>query len=121
MEVEKHHALFIARNYRTSHEKLLRRTEGLVLPVYHQSHKELHLNVEPPQKPSKWLTERLIDFTHDDYEPDVYDKFYNIINYLGDIANSSWSDERANEAYDLHYNFVRQYGYIRQGEVDESL
>ncbi len=119
METDIHHALWARRNYRTSQEKLLRRSEGLVLPVYIQAHRELHFNVEPPQKPSKWLTERLIEFTHDDYEPNVYDKFYNIIQHLGNIANTSWSDERANEAYDLHYNFVRQYGYIRQGQIED--
>lgn len=121
MKTDTHHALYPRRIYHTANEKLLRRSEGLVLPLNIETHRELHANVECPQKPSKWLTERLIDFTHDDYENNVYDKFYNIIQHLGNIANTNWSDERATEAYDLYANFINQYSYVRQGQVDESM
>ncbi len=115
--VNRHHVMHYARWYQTPTERLFRNIEGLVLPLYVPEHNELHANVPPPLKPTRPLMEQVTEYAHELYD-DPYEQFNKLVHFIGDIANSSWSCERADEAFRLHENLIAQAGYIELGRVE---
>lgn len=118
-QVNRHHIFYPNRLYEPGAEQRFRSLGGLILPLHIPEHNTLHQRVDPPQKPSRQLREQIEEFACGVYESDVYAEFEKIAHFIGDIANSSWSDERATEAYHLHGNLVAQSGYILKGQVEE--
>ena len=116
--VNRHHTIFEKRWYRTHQEQVFRNLSGLVLPLHIQAHEELHAQVAPPPKPSRPFMEQIAEFAHDVYEQDDYEAFYRIAHFIGDVANSSWSPERADEAFRIHENFMQQSQFIEAGRVE---
>lgn len=118
-DVNNHHVFFEKRWYKSQVEHRFRNLGGLVLPMHVPPHNDLHANIPPPPKPSKQLMERVINFSHDMYGSDAYDEFTQITHFIGDVANSSWSPERADEAFRIHENLVAQSTYIELGRAVE--
>lgn len=118
-EFNNHHCFFNAKWYRPGEEQRFRNMGGLVLPMLKSAHDDLHANIQPPPKPSKQLREQIAEFTCGTYEADEYAQFYRIAHFIGDVANSSWSPERADEAFHIHENLMEQSEYIEIGRVTE--
>lgn len=118
-QAEKHHCVHYERWFKTPHEKLYRNLAGLVLPMHRPIHRELHANVPPPPKPSREFMLNIIDHTTLNIEEErPYPRFLEIVKYIGDMANTSWSDERVDEASRLYENFTQQNEYLKQGVVE---
>lgn len=116
-DVNNHHVFFEKRWYRTQAEHRFRNLGGLVIPMHIPVHDDLHARVRPPLKPSPELREQVTEFAHDFYG-DPYEGFEQIATFLGDIANSSWSQERAVEAYLIHDNLIQQQPFIEKGHAE---
>lgn len=114
-----HHVFWEARNYRPGEEQRFRNMSGLVLRMTNETHNNLHAETFPPLKPSKGLREQIAEFSCGTYESDEYAQFYRIAHFIGDVANSSWSSERADEAFHIHENLMEQAPFIEQGRVTE--
>lgn len=116
METNLHHVMHYRRWYKSNAEKMFRNMSGLVLPLNVGVHNDLHATVPPPPKPSRGMIERITNFAHDQYAGDVFEAFDNIVRFVGDVANSSWSSEVADEAFRLHENLALQGRYVELGK-----
>jgi len=50
IEVSRHHLIHPKRHYKTPVEKRFRNDSGLIIPMVHLGHRELHAEVRPPLK-----------------------------------------------------------------------
>lgn len=114
--VNNHHTFWPNRIYEHGEEQRFRNIGGFVLPTLVTNHNELHATMYPPPKPSKQLREQIAEFRCSLYEPNVYDEFERLVQFIGDVANSAWSAERADEAFRIHENLVEQSKYITRLE-----
>lgn len=113
--VDNHHAIFYRRWYKTPHEKLYRGLAGLVLPIHRPIHNQLHAEVPPPPKPSREFMLQIVDHSQDIDDSRPYQRFLEIVKFVGDVANTAWSDERVDEASRLYENLNYQDNYLKQG------
>lgn len=114
-DVNNHHVFFEKRWYKSQAEHRFRNLGGLVLPMHIPVHDELHANVPPPPKPTPAFREQITEYAHGDYHDGQLEAFFNIAHFIGDVANTSWSTERAQEAYTLHENLMAQAEFIVKG------
>ncbi len=112
-----HHIWWIDKDYRPGAEQRFRNMSGFVLRLTNEVHQDLHAETFPPPKPSKQLREQIQDYSCMLYESNVYDEFYRLAQFIGDVANTSWSAERADEAFRIHENLVEQAAYVELGKV----
>ncbi len=114
-QVSRHHLIHYNRWYKTPHEKIYRSLGGLVLPMSRTVHNHLHANVPPPPKPSREFMLNIIGYTSYIEEQQPYPRFLEIVKFIGDVANTSWSEERVDEASRLYENLTQQNEYLKQG------
>lgn len=112
-----HHCFWENNSYRPGAEQRFRNMSGFVLRLTNEVHQDLHAETFPPPKPSKQLREQIQDYSCMLYESNVYDEFYKLVHFIGDVANSSWSPERADEAFRIHENLISQSAYVELGKV----
>lgn len=116
---DNHHVIYYKRWYKTTHEKFYRNMSGLVLPMYNPVHKDLHANVPPPLKTTTEFMLNIIDYALTDIEEkEPYPRFLEIVKYIGDVANTSWNEQRVDEATRLYNNLEQQNDYLKQGVVE---
>lgn len=115
--VNNHHLFYNDKWYAPGEEQRFRNLPGLVVPMHIPVHNDLHATLEPPLKPSKRLREQIAEYAHGLYEPDPYEASEQIIRFIGDIANSAWSPERADEAYRIHDQLDRQQVFLTLGRA----
>lgn len=115
-QVNRHHPFWEKGWYTPKEEQNFRNIGGLVLPMWIPPHNEIHAKLSPPPKPSKGLQEQIAEYQRG-LEGDAYEMFYHIAHFIGNIANTAWSDERAHEALLISDNLIAQSAYIEQGRV----
>jgi len=97
----KHHMLYPRADYRTKHEKSLRRQ--LIMPMDWESHCELHAKLPPPDKPDIGIILCVIDYL-DEKQPSRDDAPLYAIERLEKLGNR--------EATDLADHFIIQLGFL---------
>lgn len=113
-ETQRHHAVWRKAWYNSPIEKAFR---GLVIVrLTIGAHRQLHSEIEPPIKPNIDL---MREICHQPLGRNEYDKFNNLVDYLGSIvASSSVNDRNAEDAAHLLVNFKVQQYFIDKGRVD---
>lgn len=116
-QVNRHHPFWEKGWYTPKEDRDFRSIGGLVIPLWIPVHDDIHSNVLPPPKPSKRLQEQVAEYQRS-LEGDVYDQFYQIAHFIGNVANTAWSDEKAHEALAINENLIAQSTYIERGRVE---
>lgn len=112
-ESQRHHCSWRKSWYNTPIEKAYR---GLVIVrLTINSHRNLHSEVEPPIKPNLDL---MREICHQPLGRDEYERFDNLITYLGDVMMSTFvCDRNAEDAAHLFNNLSDQKYFIDLGKV----
>lgn len=114
-ETDRHHILWRRAWYTSSYEKRIRESSGFVLRMSVVAHRDLHANVEPPQKPNHHLLRGLHQYSRELDIHDPYQKFYAMAEFLGKIASKDGPN--ANEASLLQDNFQQQIAFVESGKL----
>jgi len=95
---------------------------GLVLPVLRVCHNEgkeaLHNNVGFPPMPSVMLRHRINQYTDQLHEPNVYDRFIGIAEFVGDLAVTTGNTDIRKQCERLSANFAQQMPFILLGQIE---
>lgn len=116
-DTNRHHLFWQRDWYRTPVERKFREQHGAVLLLNKEVHSELHNEVPAPKKPHPELMRaiythlRNTEFTH------TYDKFFELVDYTGKIANRAVRPQLAEDAYWLHDNLTQQQPFVELGRV----
>lgn len=116
-DVNKHHVFFIRPYYRTPFERKFREQHGSVLAILKSAHEELHLNVEPPVKPNINLMRDIYNYVRNTYFETSHDRFYEMLEYIEDVANNGNNQRNVEDANVLLENLYMQEYYISVGRV----
>lgn len=100
----KHHMLWPRAEYRTRHEKAVRRE--LIMPMDWDAHCELHATLQAPEKPDVGVLLCIVDYLHE-RQPSREDAPLYAIDRLVKL--------RSDEALNLADHFTRQLGFIGVG------
>lgn len=112
-----HHIWWMDKWYTPGEQQRFRNLGGHVVRLVNKPHNDLHAETFPPPKPSKWLREQIAEYQRS-LEGNTYDQFYQIAHFIGNVANTAWSDEKAHEALIISDNLIAQSTYIEQGRVE---
>jgi hypothetical protein len=112
-----HHTFWERRAYQTPIERTFRGLGALMVPLWINTHKDLHHFVEPPKKPSREAM--LITLAHiEDWtasrqqgSPDTIARVADM--YEGLVNTGAQDDKRTNEAVSDHLR--RQLEFINEG------
>lgn len=105
-----HHSHWNRAWYTTSLEKTLRSHEGLIVPLYLDTHRELHANIDAPPKPNTQTILGALAML-DDLPQNIISNPPECIATLAEYYGSL----RQNTATRLAKNLNRQLGYIEKG------
>lgn len=115
---DRHHAVWKKDWYTTTFERQkFREMGGMVLRLDIKAHRELHANVEPPEKPNHNLMHGMFDYNKKNLDTqNPYERFEELTSMLGRIADIGGPN--AEDAHKLQQNFLDQQIYIDQGKVE---
>lgn len=102
----KHHMLYPRAEYRTKHERAVRRQ--LIMPMEWDAHCELHATLQPPDKPDVGILLCIIDYL-DEKQPSREDAPLYAIDRLVKLRNT--------EALVLADHLTRQLGFLGVRDV----
>lgn len=109
--ISSHHLNWRRKDY--THQIDKRYRSNLILPLDNSVHSELHKELYPPPKPSRELMNIVLN--HQTEADTPYERFVEIAVFLGNIAQTSWNAERADEAGRIYENYLEQDEFIKQG------
>lgn len=112
-QTSNHHINWRQKDYNSPHEKFYR--SRLILRLHNPVHSELHREMYPPPKPSRELMQIINNHPLESLEP--YERFLEMTAFIGNLALTSWNDERADEAGRIAENYLEQDKYFRYGLV----
>ena len=107
MEIwNRHHTIFQRRHYKTHLERTFRNHHGLVIPTPVEQHRELHLNLTPPPKPTQEIMLGVLNNLDRPLSGRLDGLFYTI-DYLSEIEDKT--------AQRLAGHLTKQLGYLALG------
>ncbi len=110
-QTSRHHINWKKSSYTHQIDKEYR--SNLIITLHNPVHSELHKELYPPPKPSRELMSMVL--AHQTESDVPYERFLEIATFLGDIARTSWNDERADEAGRIYESYMEQNEFIKQG------
>jgi hypothetical protein len=95
---------------------------GLVLPMLNEFHNEgseaLHNNVPLPPMPDSRLRHLINQYTSQDFEPNIYDRFINIAGFITDLAETATNPQIGRQCERIANNLAQQTPFILLGQVE---
>lgn len=116
-EVSDHHFQWPRREQKTPLQKKFRQMGGMVAKLANQPHRDLHSNVSPPPIVNPNLMQDIYLHARRTGYEDVYDLFYQIVEYVGGVASSFQCQQNVEDAALLHANFLQQAEFVEQGRL----
>jgi hypothetical protein len=95
---------------------------GLVLPLLNEYHnigeEALHNNVPLAPMPDSHLRHLINQYTSQDFEPNIYDRFIGIAGFITNLAETATNPQIGRQCERIATNLQRQAPFILLGQVE---
>jgi hypothetical protein len=109
-----HHVWWTRNSYKSKPERYLRNNAGFIVPLYRDTHRSLHQELDPPPKPKERIIHGILELVRNLPDETKQDPEFLI---MATAEHLLQKDDRTTAR--IGHHLVKQLAYIHEGRYEE--